>query len=171
MIMGLEARDITPFIKDFKAEKYAKVCERGLIQYYRGFKDENFTSLVGVACAKIDRINVLGMLQRSQVETKDSRENSSYFSSLILQKRLIYQFMIDNLSLEHLKLPTSSHLLSRVFDKLSANNFTVLSTSPKLIEMDDNGKKIMLSISDDIPIKVLIDEYSLDGELKRHWYQ
>lgn len=171
MITGLEARDITPFIKDFKAEKYSRVCEKGMIQYYRGYTDENFVSLIGVACAKVDRINILGMLQRSQVESKDSRENASYFSSLVLQKRLIYQFMVDDLSLESLRLPVSSHLLSRVFEKLSAKQYTVLSTSPKLIEIDDNGKKIMLSTSDDEPVKVLVDEYSVEGELKRHWYQ
>lgn len=171
MLAGLEARDITPFIDDFKAEKYMRVCEKGMLQYYRGYTDENFVSLVGVACAKEDRINILGMLQRSQVESRDSRENASYFSSLILQKRLIYQFMIDGLSLENLRLPASSHLLSRVFEKLSSKDYTVLSTFPKLIEIDDNGRKIMLSTSDDEPIKVLVDEYSIDGELKRHWYQ
>lgn len=171
VLAGLEAKDITPFINDFKAEKYSRVCEKGMREYYGGYTDENFVSLVGVACAKVDRINILGMLQRSQVESKDARENASYFASLILQKRLIYQFMIDDLSLKNLRLPASSHLLSRVFEKLSANEYTVLSTSPKLIELNDNGRKIMLSTSDDEPIKVLVDEYSDEGVLKRHWYQ
>jgi len=171
LAIALEARDISPFIDDFKAGKYEKVCKRGLIEYYRGYMEENFVSLIGVACAKSDRINVLGMLQRSQVESKDARENASYFSSLILQKRLVYQFMIDDISLEGLKLPGSSHLLSRIFEKLSTKEYTVLSTSPKLIEIEDKGKKIILSLSDDNPVKVLVDEYEKNGELKRHWYQ
>jgi len=111
------------------------------------------------------------MLQRSLVETPSSRENSSYFSSLILQKRLIYQFMIDDLDLSHLKLPASSHLLSRVFEQLSMKQYKTLSEEPKLIEINANGKKFILSVSDDTPKKVLIDEYKSTGELERHWYQ
>jgi len=173
MLVGIsvQARDISSFIKDFKAKKYNKVCEKGSKLYYGGYTDENFVSLVGISCAKVDRINILGMLQRSLVNTAASRENASYFSTLILQKRLIYQFMIDDLDLSHLKLPTSSHLLSRVFEQLSNKNYTLLSSTPKLIEINANGRKFILSVSDDSPKKVLIDEYKADGDLERHWYQ
>ncbi len=169
--MVLEARDISAFIEDFKAQKYDEVCDKGMALYYGGYTDENFVSLVGVSCAQVDRINLLGMLQRSLVSSKSSRENASYFSTLILQKRLIYQFMIDDMDVSRLVLPTSTHLLSRVFEQLSAGRYKVLSTSPKLIELDANGRKIILSLSDDEPIKVLIDEYTTEGELERHWYQ
>lgn len=139
--------------------------------YYGGYTDENFVSLVGVSCAKVDRINLLGMLQRSLVNSKSSRENASYFSTLILQKRLIYQFMIDDLDVGKLVLPASTHLLSRVFEKLSTGNYKVLSSSPKLVEIDANGRSIILSLSDEKPVKVLIDEYTTEGQLERHWYQ
>ena len=171
MGMSLEARDISSYIKDFKAKKYNKVCEKGSKLYYGGYTDENFVSLVGISCAKVDRINILGMLQRSLVNTPSSRENSSYFSSLILQKRLIYQFMIDDLDISHLKLPTSTHVLSRVFEQLSRKQYKILSSSPKLIEIEEHGRRIILSVSDDTPIKILIDEYTKTGELERHWFQ
>lgn len=171
MGMSLEARDISSYIKDFKAKKYNKVCEKGSKLYYGGYTDENFVSLVGISCAKVDRINILGMLQRSLVNTPSSRENSSYFSSLILQKRLIYQFMIDDLDISHLKLPTSTHVLSRVFEQLSSKQYKILSSSPKLIEIEEHGRRIILSVSDDTPIKILIDEYTKTGELERHWFQ
>lgn len=170
-LVSLEAKDITPFIKDFKAQKYNKVCEQGSRLYYGGYTDENFVSLVGVSCAKVDRINVLGMFQRSLVNDRSSRENASYFSSLILQKRLIYQFMIDDINIAELKLPTSTHVLSRAFEYLSAGNYKVLSSEPKLIEIQEGERRMILSVSDDEPKKVLIDEYNAKGELKRHWYQ
>lgn len=165
------ARDIAPFIDDFKAKKYNKVCSKGIKVYYGGYTDENFISLVGISCAKVDRINILGMLQRSLVNTKSSRENASYFSTLVLQKRLIYQFMIDDLALNGLKLPASNHLLSRVFDQLNMGHYKLVSEQPKLVELDANGRRIILSVSDDEPKKVLIDEYKSTGELERHWYQ
>jgi len=142
-----------------------------MVLYYGGYTDENFVSLVGVSCAKVDRINLLGMLQRSLVSSKSSRENASYFSTLILQKRLIYQFMIDDLDVAKLTLPASTHLLSRVFEQLSTGKYKVLSSSPKLVELDANGRRIILSLSDDEPVKVLIDEYTTEGQLERHWYQ
>lgn len=173
MLVGIsaQARDISSFINDFKAQKYNKVCERGSKVYYGGYTNENFVSLVGISCAKVDRINILGMFQRSLVNTPAARENSSYFSTLILQKRLIYQFMIDDLDLSHLKLPSSSHTLSRVFELLANKNYKVLSTSPKLIEIHTQKRKYILSVSDDTPKKVLIDEYKENGKLERHWYQ
>ena len=171
MGLNLEARDSSSFIKDFKAKKYNKVCDKGSRAYYGGYTEENFVSLVGISCAKVDRINVLGMLQRSLVLTEASRENASYFSSLIIQKRLLYQFMIDNLDISNLKLPSSRHILSRVFEALSKGQYQVLSTSPKLIEINTNERKYILSISDDEPKKVLVDEYKADGSLERHWYQ
>ena len=166
-----QGKDISSFINDFKAEKYNQVCEKGSSLYYGGYADENFVSLVGVSCAKVDRINVLGMFQRSLVSTKSSRENASYFSTLILQKRLIYQFMIDGLVLSNLKLPASNHLLSRVFEQLSQGQFTIVSETPKLVEINENGRRVILSVSDDEPKRVLIDEYTTTGELERHWYQ
>lgn len=171
MSLSLEARDISSFIEDFKAKKYNKVCGKGSRLYYGGYTDENFVSLVGISCAKVDRINVLGMFQRSLVLSDASRENASYFSTLILQKRLIYQFMIDNLDLSHLKLPDSNHLLSRVFTALSNSKYEILSKRPKLVEINANGRKYVLSVSDDTPKKVLVDEYKADGTLERHWYQ
>ena len=111
------------------------------------------------------------MLQRSLVGTASSRENASYFSTLILQKRLIYQFMIDDFDLSHLKLPTSPHLLSHVFEQLSMKQYKLLSKEPKSIEIDAGEKKFILSVSDDKPKKIFIDEYSSTGEFKRHWYQ
>lgn len=173
MLVGVsvQARDISSFINDFKAKKYNKVCEKGSKLYYGGYTNENFVSLVGISCAKVDRINILGMFQRSLVLSDASRENASYFSTLILQKRLIYQFMIDDLNLCDLKLPSSRHLLSRVFEQLSNANYKLLSPSPKLVEINANGRKYILSVSDDTPQKVLIDEYKADGSLERHWYQ
>ncbi len=174
MLMGfavLQARDITPFIEDFKAKKYNKICDKGGRLFYGGYRDENFVSLVGISCAKVDRINILGMLQRSLVESPSSRENASYFSTLILQKRLIYQFMIDDLDLKNLRLPASTHLLSRVFEHLSAGQYELVSKDPKLVEINANGRRMILSVSDDTPRKVLIDEFTPTGELERHWYQ
>ena len=47
--------------EDFLHKKYNYVCNSGLkLFYHKNIKDENFLSMVGVACAKSDKINPLG---------------------------------------------------------------------------------------------------------------
>jgi hypothetical protein len=48
-------------------------------------------------------------------QTKEARANASYFSMLVMQKKLLMQSLYDNTPLQSLKFPTSSHLLSRIF--------------------------------------------------------
>lgn len=167
----LNAKTTEEFIQDFKQKKYDAVCQDGLKYYYGGRQDEMFISLVGISCANVDNINPLGQMQSKLVSSKESRETSSYFASLILAKRLIYQFMIDDSSLKNLQLPKSSHILSFVFEHLGSGNFTYMSQNPKMIKIEDAGKSVLISISDDEVKKVLIDEYNGAVLNKRHWYQ
>ncbi len=166
-----QAKTTAEFIHDFKQKKYDEVCQEGLKSYYGGRQDEMFISLVGISCANVDNINPLGTMQAKLVSTKEARETASYFASLLLSKRLIYQFMIDDISLNNLQLPKSSHILSFVFEHLGSGNFVYLNKNPKMIKIDDEGKSVLLSISDDDVKKVLIDEYNGAMLVKRHWFQ
>ena len=171
LFINIEAKTTEEFIEDFKLQKYDQICKEGLQYYYGGRQDEMFTSVVGISCANIDNINPLGPMQAKLVATKQSRETSSYFASLILQKRLIYQFMIDDISLQNLQLPKSSHILSFVFEHLGSGKFVYINKNPKMIKIDDAGKSVLISVSDDEIKKVLVDEY--DGAIltKRHWFK
>ena len=167
----LQAKSTEAFIEDFKDKKFSNVCQEGLEYYYGGRQDEMFVTLVGIACANVDNINPLGTIQAKLVSTKEARENASYFTSLLLAKRLIYQFMIDDISLKHLQLPKSNHILSFVFEHLSSGDFVYLSKDPKMIKIDDENKSVLISVSDDEVKKVLIDEYEGSTLKKRHWFQ
>ncbi|WP_345992094.1 hypothetical protein [Sulfurimonas sp. HSL-1716] len=169
--VNISAKTTEEFIKEFKNKKYDIVCTDGLKQYYGGRQDELFISMVGIACANIDNINPLGTMQSKLVSTKESRETASYFASLLLSKRLIYQFMIDDISLKALQLPKSNHILSFVFEHLGSGNFVYINKNPKMIKIDDGGKSVLLSVSDDEVKKVLIDEYKGATLIKRHWFQ
>lgn len=169
--INADAKTTESFLEDFKLQKYDLVCKEGLKQYYNGKQDEMFVSLVGISCANVDNINPLGTMQAKLVSSKEARETSSYFASLILQKRLIYQFMLDETSLQNLELPKSGHILSFVFEHLGNGKFVYINKSPKMIKIDEKGKSVLISLSDDEVKKVLIDEY--DGAIltKRHWFQ
>lgn len=162
---------MSTYIEMFKAGHYDIVCKEGLESYYGGRNDEMFVRMVGTACARIDNINPLGMLQRNLVSSKSARETASYFATLVLQKRLIYQFMIDDIKIASLQLPYSNHLLSIVFERIANGSYEKLSDDPKVIKVYDGDKSMVISVSDDEPKRILIDEYQGDKLIRHRWFQ
>lgn len=94
---------------------FIEACEMG----YRHFDElkwnEAHLSLYAFSCLKADRIDRLDTPTVLLNKTSEARTNASYFSMLILQKKLLIQALYDNYPLKSLKLPTSSHLLSKIF--------------------------------------------------------
>ena len=154
-------------LRDYEAKNFEKVCNDGAGIVTRNDKNEQVLVAIGDACAKVDSINILGNISKNLISTKEFRESGSYFATLMLQKKLIYQFMHDNINLKELKLPRTNHVLSRVFEQLSKGNYV---TVDKRIEIKTPEMSYLLWLSDDDPKKVYIDE-NKDGKLvKRHWY-
>ena len=158
-------------LEHFKAQKYSLVCQRGMNMFYGGHKEEFFTTMVATACAHSDNINPLGLLQARLISSQSARENSTEFVTILLQKRLLYQYMLDDIDLDEYSFAYSSHILSLIFSHLKAKEFTLMSSDPKMIKFSEGDRQIFISISDDKKKSVLVDEY-IDGELKeRHLYR
>ena len=154
-------------LRDYEGKNFEKVCNDGAGFVLKSDKNEQILVAIGDACAKIDSINILGNISKNLISTKEYRESGSYFATLVLQKKLIYQFMHDTINLKELKLPRTNHVLSRVFEQLSKGNYEVVE---KRIEIKTPDLNYTLWLSVDDPKKVFIDE-NKDGKLiKRHWY-
>ena len=98
---------------------YTTSCNLGL-QHFKDFEsNEAHLSLYAFACLKADRIDRLNTPIMLLNKTPEARANASYFSMLVMQKKLLVQSLYDNYSLKSLKLPTTSHLLSKGFLFLS----------------------------------------------------
>ncbi len=154
-------------IKDYQAKKYKNICLKSAIFYKNAEKNENILSIIGDACAKTDYINPLGYIVRGLVSTPQFRENGSYFATLLLQKKLIYQFMNDGINLKNLRLPRSNHTLSIVFENLVKKSYT--SENGKLIIKTDL-KEYRISIKNQKKKVVIIEEYVDGKKIKSHWY-
>ena len=166
-LSSLYAYSYNDLLKDYEAKNYEKVCSDGSVFLIRNDKNEQILTAIGDACARVDAINPLGNVSKNLISTKEYRESGSYFATLVLQKKLIYQFMLDNINLKELKLPRTNHVLSRVFEQLSKGNYEMVE---KRIEITTPEMNYVLWLSDDDPKKVYIDE-NKDGKLvKRHWY-
>ena len=154
-------------LRDYDAKNFEKVCNEGNALIIKNDKNEQILVAIGDACARVDSINILGSVTKNLISTKEYRESGSYFATLVLQKKLIYQFMLDNINLKELKRPRTNHVLSKVFEQLSKGNYVVVD---KRIEITTPEMNYLLWLSDDDPKKVYIDE-NKDGKLvKRHWY-
>ncbi|AFL68764.1 hypothetical protein [Sulfurospirillum barnesii] len=154
-------------LNDYQAKRYEKVCSDGAKFYLKNERNEEILVAIGDACAKIDAIQPLGQISKNLLSTKEYRESASYFTTLMLQKKLIYQFMHDGINLKELNLPRTEHVLSRVFEELSKGNYR---TVEKGIEITTPQMEYRLWLSNDEPKKAYIDEYKEGKLVQSHWY-
>ena len=165
--MSLFAYTYDAAIKDYQAKKYKEVCLKSSTSNLIRTKDENMLSMIGDACAKVDYINPLAHVIRGLISTPEFRENGSYFATLVLQKKLIYQFMNDGINLKNLRLPRSNHTLSIVFENLAKNNYT---KEEGKIAIKIDSKKYIVWITDEKKRVVHVDVYEYGQKIKSHWY-
>ena len=158
-------------VEAFQERNFLYVCQQGMKKFNQKRNDEDFLGMVGVACAEIDYINPLGILQKALKRTQAGRNNASYFSTLILQKKLVYQFMLDGIELGYLRLPDTNHILSVIFKNLVLKKYTVLSQKPKKLEMNNGNQRILIYNTNDNPVKVVVEIYEDGKKIGEHWYR
>ncbi|MDD2266460.1 hypothetical protein [Sulfuricurvum sp.] len=95
---------------------YTEACNYGYSFFARNEHNEPFVSLVGFACLKADQIDRLSPVMSQLTQTPDARSNSAYFALIVMQKKLLMRALYDNQPIQNLKFPTSTYLLSKVFD-------------------------------------------------------
>jgi len=156
-------------IQNYKHKKYRKVCIKNEKISYK-IKDENILSLIADSCLKIDYIDPLGNILTHLISTPQYRENASYYATIVLQKKLIYQFMNDNINLTNMRLPRTNYILSIIFENLVNNNYFIINKHDKIIEIDVAHKKYIMWLSKTKPTKVFIKEYKDNVLLKTRWY-
>ncbi len=97
---------------DYQKGNYKRVCRNSVRNRMNAIKDEKVLSIVGDACLRVDYINPLGWIINRLYSKPEYRKNASYFATILLQKKLIYQFMHDNIDISNMRLPRTSYVLS-----------------------------------------------------------
>ncbi|MGD9969282.1 MAG: hypothetical protein AB7S65_02395 [Sulfuricurvum sp.] len=133
---------------------YQQSCEYGIKSLQYNVRNENFVSLVGFSCLKADRFDLLSEVLPFLNNSSEARANNAYFSLLLLQKNLLMQALYDHKPISFLKLPKSSHLLSKVFnlyiESPAINPMTKFYQDPddphssfKLYPIETNNRKLL----------------------------
>jgi len=155
----------------YQNHKYEKVCSLGFNNFGKYKKDEEFVALYAFGCLKADYIDRLAVPTAVLKFSEEARANSAYFAIILMQKKLLYHALLDNVDLTEVKLPTTDYVLSKVFDQ-----YAKLKKHEKrkfYIFEDPEDKKLSykLYIARDYRIaKMIIEEYYDTMLIKRHIY-
>jgi len=155
----------------YQNEQYAKACTMGYDYFKKYKKDENYVSLYAFSCIKSDYIDRLALPITALKFSKEARKNSAYFSTILMQKKLLYYSLVDGYNLSKFQLPSTDYVLSKVFDLYSKlkdhkkKEFYILKdpNDDKLIY------KLFLIKKQNIK-KMVIEEYYDTIKVKRHIY-
>ncbi len=166
-LTSLYAYNASDIQADYKAQQYERICKNNGFFIHKDATSEEILTMIGDACAKVDVLTPLATITKTLILSPQSRESASYFMTLLLQKKLIYQFMHDGIDLKNLRLPQTEHVLSIVFEHLVLKNYETV--NDKLI-ITTPSMQYHLWLSNDTPKRVYIDEYSNNVRIKQHWY-
>lgn len=159
--------NLSAFLDAYKKEDSALACRIGREIYRSGMKDEKILIAIGQSCAEDDYINFIGVLQQRLGESAESRRAAVYFSTLLLQKRLISQYMSEGTDLSLYTLPKTEHILSLTFEAIKNNNYTLVSQSPKHLRIGDEDNYLDLYVKK----KIYIDVYRDREKIQKHRYR
>lgn len=116
LLNGILFADPSSFLYGlYQNGRYAEGCDYGIKHFPENRQKENFVSLTGFSCLQADQIEKLGPIASALTNTPEARSNGSYFTLLLMQKKLLMQAVYDEKPLLNLKFPTSSHVISKLF--------------------------------------------------------
>ncbi len=155
----------------YQDKKYSDVCNLGFKNFSDYSRDEEYIFLYSFACLNIDYVDRLAVPIATLKFSKEARANAAYFSTILMQKKLLYHALLDNYDISSLNLPTTDYVLSKVFDlfvktkKDEPREFYILE--------DENDKelKYKLYILKDGKIdKMVIEEFYNSISTGKHIY-
>jgi hypothetical protein len=155
----------------YQNQKYEDACGIGFNNFYANKDDEEFVLLYSFACLNSDYIDRLAVPITMLKLSTESRSNAAYFSTILMQKKLLYHALIDDYDLSMFKFPTTQYVLSKVFDLYS--KLGKHETRAFYLFEDPDDKKITYKVyiikNQDLS-KLIIEEFYDTISLKRHIY-
>ncbi len=154
----------------YKQSSYEQSCQLGFKNLASFTDDEEFLTVYGLSCIEadyIDRLAVpISLLKWSDV----SRANASYFTTILFQKKLLYQALKDDYNLKSIIFPTTDYVLSKVFNLYQAAQ--VLKKREYIFnDPQDTSLKYKLYLQADPRIdKMVIEEIKNGTIIKKHIY-
>lgn len=156
------------FYADYKEGNFLQACKKGVGIFNRYKNDEDYLTVYSFACLKSDMIDRLAVPITGLRGSEEARANASYFSAILLQKKLLYHSVVDGVDITGLNLPTTDFILSKIFDMYSQGEFT---KKDDVYSFQDGDKSYKMYVLQDKRFKkLMIDEYIGQKLIKTHSY-
>jgi len=152
-------------------QEYDKACDYAMRYYNKNRDNEKFVTLYGLSCLETDNIHRIATPMIVLKDTKASRENASYFGTILLQKQLLKQAIMDNKPLGDLRLPKTNFVLSKIFNLFVHKKYILEDGIYKLQDAQNRNIKYQLYIEKENKNYMIIDIYQNDKFIKRYRYK
>jgi DNA integrity scanning protein DisA with diadenylate cyclase activity len=152
-------------VQDYLDKNYKKICSFKNIKKYKS--NEKALSIIGVSCTKVDSIYLLPYIINELKYTNYGRKNAIYFITILMEKKLLYSFLYDNISLDAFSFPMTDYVLSKIFDAIKHRRYKKIGD---LIVIEDKKSKTTYNVYKKND-RFFIDEFKNGKLIKRRWYR
>jgi hypothetical protein len=172
--ISLFSSNLSRLYKLYEKQEYDKACDYAFKYAYKkkNKKSENYLTLYGLSCLETNNISRVALPMTFLRKTKDARANASYFGTVLLQKQLLLQALIDNKPLGDLYLPRTNFVISKIFALFLKEEYILKEGVYKLIDKEDKNIEYRLYMKKKKTANyMIIDIYKDSKFTKRYQYR
>jgi hypothetical protein len=168
---GSEASELDRLYRLYSQKNYTKACQLGLKIFNDNKRNSKFLMLYAFSCLKADYIDRLAVPMTGLRRTRSERANASYFATIILQKKLLYHSLLDDVDISDLRLPKTDYILSKVFDMYTRKEYKEADGKYLFHSGENPDLTYILYVVRGKGAPKMVIEERLDGEtIKTHRY-
>ena len=164
--------DLSTLYHYYENQEYDRGCDYAMRHYNKNKDDEKFVALYGLSCLETNNIHRIATPMIVLKKSKSSRENASYFGTILLQKQLLKQAILDGKDLGNLRLPKTNFVISKIFNLFVEKKYTLKDGIYRLVDSQNGDIKYQVYTQKDKNIDyMIIDIYKSDKFIKRYRYK
>jgi hypothetical protein len=170
----LFSSNLSTLYKLYEKQEYDKACDYAVKHFSqkRNKNSEEYVTLYGLSCLETDKIYRIATPILRLKKTKDARANATYLATILLQKKLLFQALVDKIYLKGLSLPQTNFILSKIFKLYINEEYLEKNGVYKFKDKDKKEMSYQLYIQESKKEKhMIIDIYKDDRFIHRYRYK
>jgi len=137
--------ELQEIIASYKNEQYWKTCNKCSLFIKRYQDNSDFLNFCALSCLKADSLDKIYPFVKRLKNSPSDRKNSLYFLTILYQKELLLNSILDKIDISFVKLPKTNYILSDIFIKYVNKNYTKKDNA--YIFKDDNNPFITYKLT------------------------
>ena len=147
---------------------YRSACLEGAPILRDNRTDETLINAFGIACLRSDFIDLSSNAILHLRSEPGSRQNAAYILTVVLQKKLLYHAMADDVDIKGTLLPRTPHILSKVYSAYVQEKYE--QQGARYVMRIDGERVELDSLHEGGHFKIRIRRYEGDRLIDQHLY-